>query len=134
MKKLCSLVITIRILGVILSDFYLLEISNHCHINKKVLSSKTSLSVKNQTLNKALLQRFIDPPKIFIRPFLCNHILHSEFAVQKLKVLWNFTYITMTLFSITLKRQHLHYMNTISVKLAAYCFKLGILPKTLFIF
>ena len=57
MKKLCSLVITIRILGVILSDFYLLEISNHCHINKKVLSSKTSLSVKNQTLNKVLLQK-----------------------------------------------------------------------------
>ena len=56
-KKLCSLVITIRILGVILSDFYLLEIANHCHINKKVLSSKTSLSVKNQTLNKALLQK-----------------------------------------------------------------------------
>ena len=57
MKKLCSLVITISILGVILSDFYLLEISNHCHMNKKVLSSKTSLSVKNQTLNKALLQK-----------------------------------------------------------------------------
>ena len=56
-KKLCSLVITIRILGVILSDFYLLEIANHCHINKKVLSSKTSLLVKNQTLNKALLQK-----------------------------------------------------------------------------
>ena len=33
MKKECSLVIPIRILGVILSDFYLLEIANHCHIN-----------------------------------------------------------------------------------------------------
>ena len=83
-KKLCSLVITIRILGVILSDFYLLEIANHCHINKKVLSSKTSLSVKNQTLNKALLQKIHRSTKnIHTSFFLCNHILHSEFAVQK---------------------------------------------------
>ena len=57
MKKLCSLVITIRILGVILSDFYLIEISNRCPINKKVLSSKAFLLVKNQTLNKTLLQK-----------------------------------------------------------------------------
>ena len=57
MKKVCSLVITIRILGVLLSDFYLLEIANHCHINKKVLSSETSLLVKNQTLKKVLLQK-----------------------------------------------------------------------------
>ena len=56
-KKLCSLVITIRILGVILSDFYLLEIANQCPINKKVLSSKAFLLVKNQTLNKTLLQK-----------------------------------------------------------------------------
>ena len=57
MKKECSLVITIRILGVILSDFYLLQIANQCHINKNVISSKASLLVKNQTLNKALLQK-----------------------------------------------------------------------------
>ena len=84
MKKLCSLVITIRILGVILSDFYLLEIANHCHINKKVLSSKTSLLVKNQTLSKVLLQKIHRSTKnIHTSFFLCNHILHSEFAVQK---------------------------------------------------
>ena len=53
-KKLCLLVITIRILGVILSSFYLLKISNHCHVNEKVLSSKAFLLVKSQILNKAL--------------------------------------------------------------------------------
>ena len=57
MKKECSLVIPIRILSLILSDFYLLQISNHCPINKKVLSSKAFLLVKNQTLNKTLLQK-----------------------------------------------------------------------------
>ena len=57
MKKECSLVIPIRILGVILSDFYLLEIANQCPINKKLLSSKAFLLVKNQTLNNTLLQK-----------------------------------------------------------------------------
>ena len=110
MKKLCSLVITIRILGVILSDFYLLEISNHCHNNKKVLSSKTSLLVKNQTLNKVLLQkihrstkRFIDPPKYSYVLFFMQPHITLRIRCTKINVLWNFTSIIMTLFSITLK-------------------------------
>ena len=96
MKKECSLVITIRILGVILSDFYLLEIANHCHINKKVLSSKTSLLVKNQTLNKALLQKIHRSTKIFIRSFFYATTYYTPNSLY-------FTSITMTLFSITLK-------------------------------
>ena len=84
MKKECSLVIPIRILDVILSDFYLLQIANQCPINKKVLSSKAFLLVKNQTLNKVLLQKIHRSTKnIHTSFFLCNHILHSEFAVQK---------------------------------------------------
>ena len=84
MRKGCSLVITIRILGVILFDFYLLEISNQCPINKKVLSSKAFLLVTNQTLNKTLLQEIHRSTKnIHTSFFLCNHILHSELAVQK---------------------------------------------------
>ena len=53
-KKFYPLVITITILGVIFSSFYLLKIANHCHISEKILSSKAFLLVKNQTLNKAL--------------------------------------------------------------------------------
>ena len=103
LKKLCSLVITIRTLGVILSDFYLLEISNHCHINKKVLSSKTSLSVKNQTLNKALLQKIHRSTKNIHTSFFMQPHITLRIRCTKINVLWNFTSITMTLFSITLK-------------------------------
>ena len=104
MKKLCSLVITIRILGVILSDFYLLEISNHCPINKKVLSSKAFLLVKNQTLNKVLLQKIHRSTKnIHTSFFFMQPHITLRIRCTKINVLWNFTSITMTLFSITLK-------------------------------
>ena len=104
MKKLCSLVITIRILGVILSDFYLLEISNRCPINKKVLSSKAFLLVKNQTLNKTLLQKIHRSTKnIHTSFFFMQPHITLRIRCTKINVLWNFTSITMTLFSITLK-------------------------------
>ena len=102
-KKLCSLVITIRILGVILSDIYLLEIANQCQINKKVLSSKTSLLVKNQTLNKALLQKIHRSTKNIHTSFFMQPHITLRIRCTKINVLWNFTSITMTLFSITLK-------------------------------
>ena len=103
MKKLCSLVITIRILGVILSDFYLLEIANQCPINKKVLSSKAFLLVKNQTLNKTLTKdSSIHQKYSYVLFFMQPHIT-LRIRCTKINVLWNFTSITMTLFSITLK-------------------------------
>ena len=85
MKKLCSPVITIRILGVILSDIYLLEIAYQCQINKKVLSSKTSLLVKNQTLNKVLLQKIHRSTKIFIRPFFYATTYYTPNSLYKNK-------------------------------------------------
>ena len=102
-KKLCSLVITIRILGVILSDFYLLEISNQCPINKKVLSSKAFLLVTNQTLNKTLLQKIHRSTKNIHTSFFMQPHITLRIRCTKINVLWNFTSITMTLFSITLK-------------------------------
>ena len=50
-KKLCSLVITIKILGVILSNFYSLKISNHWYIKKRYsLQKPFSLSrIKHYT-------------------------------------------------------------------------------------
>ena len=103
-KKLCSLVITIRILGVIVSDFYLLEISNHCHINKKVFSSKAFLLVKNQTLNKGFFTKdsSIHQKYSCVLFFMQPHIT-LRIRCTKINVLWNFASITMTLFSITLK-------------------------------
>ena len=103
MKKLCSLVITIRILGVILSDFYLLEISNRFPINKKVLSSKAFLLVKNQTLNKTLLQKIHRSTKNIHTSLFYATTYYTPIRCTKINVLWNFTSITMTLFSITLK-------------------------------
>ena len=103
MKKECSLVIPIRILGVILSDFYLLQIANQCHINKNVISSKAFLLVKNQTLNKALLQKIHRSTKNIHTSFFMQPHITLRIRCTKINVLWNFTSITMTLFSITLK-------------------------------
>ena len=85
MKKLCSLVITIRILGVILSDFYLLEISNRFPINKKVLSSKAFLLVKNQTLNKTLLQKIHRSTKNIHTSFFCATTYYTPNSLYKNK-------------------------------------------------
>ena len=65
MKKECSLVIPIRILDVILSDFYLLQIANQCPINKKStlfkslsLSQESNIKQSSFTKDSSIHQKY----------------------------------------------------------------------------